>query len=318
MIIDERVGCAELERLGSRLATPCRLGAYLLEGLICRTPTALVFVARGGAFGAGEGVIKLSGKAFSPLLERELRLLNWCRDAHVRNIVRPVAAELEWLESGAAGVLLPYLDGGDLVQWIGARSTGSGDLGPRLALAVGEHIGGVLRDLLQLPRPLVHRDVKPQNVLLAHPGAPLTDLTLIDLDVSEELDISHQTFACAPREIAESLVGDVRGFGELLFDVATGHDPPTQVPPNPHTGNTVFDALVEKALTSVADGPGYLSMADRMLWADLAAAFAFDRGARPVRGGRANRSRFRAPGRERRYLAVLGVFLFLGLVVAVA
>jgi len=34
----------------------------------------------------------------------------------------------------------------------------------------------VLRHLLQLPRPLVHRDIKLQNVLSV-PGAPLSDLT---------------------------------------------------------------------------------------------------------------------------------------------
>jgi serine/threonine protein kinase len=316
--IDER-GSAELQRLTEVLETPCQLGAYTLEGLICRTSTALVFVARGGVFGAGEGVMKLTGKAYAPLLDRELRLLNWCQESEVSGIVRPVRAELEWLGTDAAAILLPFLDGGDLVQWIGAQATTrSGRLGPHLALEVGEHVGGVLRHLLELPRPLVHRDVKLQNVLLAYPGAPLSDLTLIDLDVSEELDISHKEFASAPPAVAESLVGDVRGFGELLFDLATGHDPPTQGVPNPNTGNAAFDVLVEKCLTSMADGPGYVSLADAELWRDLDAALALER-ARTHPDGRTRPEPPRyVPGGGRRYLAMVGALLFIGLLLAVA
>ena len=311
--IDER-GSAELQRLTELLETPCQLGAYTLEGLICRTSTALVFVARGGVFGTGEGVMKLTGKAYAPLLDRELRLLNGCQESAVSGIVRPIRSELEWLGNDAAAILLPFLDGGDLVQWIGAQTTGSGRLGPHLALEVGSHVGGVLRHLLQLPRPLVHRDVKLQNVLLAYPGAPLSDLTLIDLDVSEELDISHEEFASAPPAVAESLVGDVRGFGELLFDVATGHDPPTQGAPNPHTGNAAFDALVEKCLTSVADGPGYVSLADAELWRDLNAALALER----ARGHVKPKPRRVLLGDGRWYLAMVGALLFIGLLLAVA
>ena len=315
--IDER-GSAELQRLTELLETPCQLGAYTLEGLISRTSTALVFVVRGGVFGAGEGVMKLTGKAYAPLLDRELRLLNWCQESEVSGIVRPVRSELEWLGTDAAAILLPFLDGGDLVQWIGAQTTRSGRLGPHLALEVGQHVGGVLRHLLQLPRPLVHRDVKLQNVLLAYPGAPLSDLTLIDLDVSEELDISQEEFASAPPAIAESLVGDVRGFGELLFDLATGHDPPNQGVPNPHTRNAAFNALVEKCLTSMADGPGYVSLADADLWRDLNAALALERARQPAHWQKQPNQRRSGFGSGRRYLAMVGALLFIGLLLAVA
>src|SRR5579859_5259479 len=136
---DVRVGSAELEQLAEILATPCRLGAYTLEGLICGTSTALVFVARGGAFGADEGVMKLTGREYSRLLNRELRLLNWCQQADIGGVVRPVQPELEWMgvddvhPERAAAILLPFLGGGDLVQWIGAHANHTGRLGPQLA-----------------------------------------------------------------------------------------------------------------------------------------------------------------------------------------
>ena len=128
MALNERVGSAELEQLAEAAGDALPDSASTsLEGLICRTSTALVFVARGGVFGAREGVMKLTGPAYAPLLERELRLLNACRDAQLSGIVRPVRDELEWLDLDArhrtsrATLLLPFLGGGDLVQWIGAH-----------------------------------------------------------------------------------------------------------------------------------------------------------------------------------------------------
>src|SRR5207244_6381703 len=134
-------------------------------------------------------------------------------------------------------LMLPFLSGGDLVQWVGEHATRTGRLGAHLGLQIGEQVGGVLRDLLRLPNPLVHRDVKPQNVLLPYPDAPLTELTLIDLDASQELEIPLEDFSTAPMDIAQRLVEDVNGFGELLFILATGREPPTETSPDPRTGN---------------------------------------------------------------------------------
>jgi serine/threonine protein kinase len=322
--MDARVGSAELKQLADVLATPCQLGEYTLEGLISRTPTALVFIARGGAFGAHEGVMKVTGKEYARLLTRELRLLNWCQEAQIGGVVRPVRSELEWVgvgavgDDGAAAILLPFLGGGDLVQWIGAHANhSSGRLGAHVALEVGEHIGGVLRKLLHLPKPLIYRDVKPQNVLLPYPGAPLTELTLIDLDVSEELDFPLSEFASAPPEITERLVADVRGFGELLFNLATGRDPPTNDAPNPRTGNAVFDLLVETCLTSQADGPGYSCLADDGLWRDLKKALTVERAKKQRADDNLLSSRVRLFV-SRRSLAGVGAVLFISLLAAVA
>jgi serine/threonine protein kinase len=317
VVIDERIGSAELELLAEGLATPCQIGDYILEGRISKTSTALIFVARGGAFGKTEGVLKLTGEQYAPLLERELGLLNRCKEGEVHGIVQPLRTELEWIEvegddaGSVAAILLPFLAGGDLVQWIGAHATRTGRLGARLALEVGELVGGVLCSLLRLPRPLVHGDVKPQNVLLPRPGAPLAEVTLIDLDASEELEVDVKDLALASRETRQHLVDDVNGFGELLYMLATGREPPSEGEPNPETGNPAFDTLVRNCLTSEPEGPGYVCLADNGLWRDLERALAVER----VRNRPKFTWRFLA---GRPALAVLGVMVFGALMVALA
>jgi serine/threonine protein kinase len=235
--------------------------------------------------------------------------------------VRPSQPSIEWLEieampgESAAALLLPFLAGGDLVQLIGRRATRTGRLGPRLALDVGEQVGGILRQLLQQPRPIVHRDVKPQNVLLPRSGAPLTELTLIDFDISEELDFPLDELGTASSQVERDLVQDVHGFGELLFIVATGREPPTDAVPDPQTGNRDFDALVRTCLTSEAAGPGYVCLADNGLWHDLEKALATEKRRKVSPGPPGGPMRYLF---DRRSLAGIGAVLFLGLLAALA
>ncbi len=261
-LTDERVASAELDYLADALRPPCSLGAFELTGQLARSTTALLFTARGGAFGRdSEGVLKITGSAYAPILQRELALLQQAAAAGIDNLVRPLGDALLWLPAGgeraarpAAAMAVPFLAGGDLAA-LAERSGRTGGLGVALALAVARPLGEALRGLLtELPRPVVHADVRAQNVLLPFPTSLPTEVQLIDLDAAHELDTDLQHPGA---EGARLLAEDVRGYGEILHLLAGGSS----------TASRSLDQLIaecrEQRLTSLA-GP--------RLWHTLAAA----------------------------------------------
>jgi len=258
-LTDEHVASAELEYLAQALQPPCALGSFHVTGLLARSATALLFTARGQAFGEIEGVLKLTGSAYAPILGRELALLNEAASRDVDGIVRPLASGLLWLPVGgeradrpAAVLLLPFLTGGDLSALVSRTARAIG-LGPHLALEVARPLGEALRALLtELDRPVSHGDVRAQNVLLPSPTSSASEAVLIDLDAARELPLA------ALSQADPALTADLRGFGEILTLLAGGT----------RTGNRPFDTLVSGCLT---DGH-YASLADKQLWRDLATA----------------------------------------------
>src|SRR5207249_4718182 len=88
-----------------------------------------------------------------------------------------------------------------------------------------------------------------------------------DLDAARELDASFgQRLAgqgTLPNDVAAALADDVRGFGELLCLVATGH-----IDGRPESPNHAFDDLVARC----SGQDHYTSLADNRLWRDLAIA----------------------------------------------
>ena len=323
-MIDTRLGSAELDRLAEVLETPCRMGEFALEGLIRKSTTALVFVARGGIFGDGEGVVKLTGAEYAPLLARELELLTWCQSVGVAGVVRPASGALEWLDIHGEGeaapatrvacLLLPFLSGGDLVGWIGDRAMRTGQLGACPALEVGRQVGGTLRALLAQSPPLVHHDIKAQNALFPRPGAAVAELTLIDFDVAEHLPVALKADVAPPPEVAQSLLQDVHGFGELLYSLASGREPPVEGSVDPATDNPHFNALVVGCLQAAGAKTDYVSLADERLWRDLDRSAAFEQRLIASRLRRAVRTYLGS----RTALAGTGVVLLIALAAAIA
>jgi hypothetical protein len=252
---DERIAAAELDHLARSLRPPCQAGPYTLSGQLARSATALLYTARGPVFGGGEGVLKLTGCMYAPILDRELGLLSRCADAEIEGVVRPLVRHVVWISIGgpaadrpAAAVALPLLSGGDL-SVVAARAARAGNLGPHLALEAARPVAVALGGMQTLlDPPLVHGDVRPQNVLLPTPTSEVRELQLIDLDAARE-------FLAAPDAARE----DVRGFGELLCLLSTGS---SDTPPMTH--NKAFDECVNRCVAT-----RYASMRDEDLWHDL-------------------------------------------------
>ena len=271
--VDVHAGAVELEGLAALLIPPCPSGPYTLTGRVARTSNALVFAATGGACGEGEGILKLTGNQFGPLLERELRLLLRCRDEGVEGVIRPLSDTPIHLSLEGSlevvGIALPFLGGGDLAEVARTHAGRNGRLGPHLALRAGQRLLDIQRALLNLPRPLVHGDVKLQNVLLPSPGAPLSALTLIDLDSARELPLPLARLGELPPDAWQWLAQDVRDFGDLLAQLATGREGFSRDRPL-GTGNPAFDTLVARCLRSFPEvSEGYTCLADEGLRFDL-------------------------------------------------
>jgi hypothetical protein len=207
----ERAAVVELAQLEEVLQPPCELGPYLLTGQLRRSEKHMVFTARGGVFGDDEGVLKLTSSHHAARLRAEFERLARCAEAGVPGVVRPARPEPDWLpvpdllDAHVVTLAMPFLSGGDLNAIRRTRR----DLAREVALTVA----ATLLHMLELAEPLVHGSLGPRSVLLPHPGASLSELTLIDLGSARDLaDCSRAEAAMLCRE-------DVVAFGALLADL---------------------------------------------------------------------------------------------------
>ena len=197
-------------------------------------------------------------------------------------------------------LVLEYVDGGSLADAIAA-----GPLSPERAAAVGAALADALDHAHE--RGVVHRDVKPSNVLLDGDGRPrLADFGVAQLDGSGTLTASGFTVGTAaylaPEQVRGEPVGppaDVYALGLLVLEAATGERA------YPGAGVTTAMARLERPPEVPASVPAPLA-------SRLRAMTAMDPAERPTtaavgpRPGRARRGRRRrrhrgAAGRRRRH-----------------
>jgi YVTN family beta-propeller protein len=220
---------------------------------------------------------------------------------------------------GVLWIAMRYVDGIDLAALL-ARE---GPLAPEQALAIGGQVAGAL-DAAHA-RGLVHRDVKPANVLLAMEGGTVTHAYLADFGLTRRiggvrgLTVSGQVLGTidyvAPEQVEGGRVdgrADQYSLGCVLFECLTGvvpfrrdselrvlwahvHDPPPRIGEYRPDLPAALDEVIGRAL---AKDPGDRHPSCGALVAAVRAALA---GAAPAGARhRVGRAAARRPGGGRR------------------
>jgi serine/threonine protein kinase len=184
------------------------------------------------------GVVWLARRGSEPVALKVLRPALAGNDVYVQRFLREarVAAEVRHrhlvpiLEAGEAeGIYFlasAYVDGGSLAE----RLERERHLAAADAVRVAGHLAAALDALHE--HGIVHRDVKPENVMLAADGAALTDFGLAKGDAYTVLtrpgEIMGTLDYIAPELISggeASPASDVYALGCLVYECLTGAPP---------------------------------------------------------------------------------------------
>lgn len=136
----------------------------------------------------------------------------------------PQAVEL-FEEEGFSYLIRSYIEGVSLHQWIAARGVAS----EHEAIGILVRLCDLLTYLHTRRPPVIHRDIKPQNVIIAHDGT----VFLIDFEIARKFDplavrdtIFMGTSATAPPEQygygQTDARSDIYSLGILLIFLCTG------------------------------------------------------------------------------------------------
>lgn len=184
--------------------------------------------------------------AFVQRFEREAQLVAQLEHPHI------VPLFDYWRDPSGAYLVMPLLRGGSLAT---ALRRGGWNLAP--ALQVLEQVGGALAHAHR--RAVVHRDVKPGNVLLDEDGnAYLSDFG-IATRMSDDADVPLTTSLAyvPPEELRgepQTPPSDVFALGVLTYELVTGVAPPSRGPLPAITGiRPELPVALEEALRRATD-----------------------------------------------------------------
>ncbi|MGH8658992.1 MAG: serine/threonine-protein kinase [Gammaproteobacteria bacterium] len=168
-------------------------------------------------------VLKTSRQGAEENIERfrnEARIIASLNHPHIVTIYDIGLAE------GCLFISMEYVEGGDLRAWI--RQTASAEQ----ALDIIRKIGGGLAAAHK--KGIVHRDVKPANILFRKDGEPL----LTDFGIAKQLTLDHDLTSTgmflgspsymAPEQSDESDIdgrADIYSLGIILFEMLTASKP---------------------------------------------------------------------------------------------
>ena len=208
------------------------------------------------------------------------------------NIVRVYDAGEDELEGYEASyIVMEYLPGGDLKELVDGR----GPLPDAMLLRIGADVAAGLAHAHE--RGVIHRDIKPQNVLMDEYGSP----KLADFGIARAFDTSHSTstgsyLGTAAYSSPEQLQGgqvspksDIYSMGVTLYHAAVGEPPFTgdplavasqhvaKAPPSPRArgasiGTRLESIILDCLAKDPADRPDADAVHEGMLRAGAAVA----------------------------------------------
>jgi hypothetical protein len=122
-------------------------------------------------------------------------------------------------------LVMEYVEGGNLRDMLGRLR---GDLDRSLEIAIG--ICRALKKAHENPDPIVHRDVKPENVLIAPNGAPkLTDFGIAAEPTTVASEIEGSLYYLAPEYLQDKgridPRADLYSLSAVLYEMLEGHPP---------------------------------------------------------------------------------------------
>ncbi len=228
-------------------ATPQRLGHYEIESLLGQGGMARVYTARDTRSGARVALKLLpldpvgDGRNLVERFRREARALARLRHAHI------VALHGFGQDGAHAWIAMELVEGHSLAQEIPAT--------PERARAIATQICDALA--YAHARGVIHRDLKPGNVLIDHEGrVKVADFGIAAAlpGTSDDTRVTLEGVAIgtpaymAPEALAGAAVSDPRldvySFGVLFYELLTGHLPVGLV----ELPGTPFDHVIARAL----------------------------------------------------------------------
>jgi WD40 repeat protein/tetratricopeptide (TPR) repeat protein len=213
---------------GQRTATadaPLAVAGYELLSLLGRGGMGVVYQARHLALNRIVALKLIAGGGSSQLLARFRR-----EGEAVAKLQHPNIVQIFEIGQTPQGmyIALEYIDGGSLRQQMAKAP-----LSPRDAARLVETLASAISHAHA--KQLIHRDLKPDNILLTSQGAP----KITDFGLARQLDSDHTVMTmhfvgtpayAAPEQVDErfgqvSYATDVYALGVILYELLTGRVP---------------------------------------------------------------------------------------------
>ena len=209
------------------------LGRYRIDRLIGRGGMATVYLALDPVFGRTVAIKVLTALLaheahYAERFQREARSMAQLQHPHIL----PVHDVGE--QDGQVYLVMQYVEGGNLHEQLDAQRR-AGELQIERTIAVLEAVGGAL-DYAH-SRGVVHRDVKPQNILLTGQGYPyLTDFGIAKVINGEgsaaAISMANAIIGTPEYMSPEQAQGqpidgraDLYALGVILYELFTGRTP---------------------------------------------------------------------------------------------